>query len=194
MTEPSVSPTVPQSAGPETAARLRQLGVPAATPATAADLEALAQELGRAPRGVLAVAHRCAHAVPAVVVTAPRLPDGTPFPTTFYLCCSALTAAVSRMESSGLMREMTERLAGDPELAAGHRAAHERYLGVRNALGDLGTDVSAGGLPDRVKCLHVLVAHSLAAGRGVDPLGDEAVDRLGEFFRGAEPCARLAAP
>ncbi len=159
---------------------------------TDADRELLVRELGRAPRGVLAVAYRCDHGVPAVVQTAPRLPDGTPFPTLFYLCCSVLNAAVSRMESVGVMREMTERLRDDADLAAGYRAAHESYLAARNALGDLGTPVSAGGMPDRVKCLHVLVAHALAMGRGVNPLGDEAVDALPGFWRGDEkPCARL---
>ena len=78
---------------------------------TDADREAFTQQLGRPPRGVLAVAYRCGHDVPAVVLTAPRLEDGTPFPTMYYLCCRELNAAVSRMESAGLMREMTERMA-----------------------------------------------------------------------------------
>ena len=106
---------------------------------TEADIAALRSELGRPPRGVLAVAYRCDHDLPAVVQTAPRLPDGTPFPTLYYLCCTALTAAVSRMESAGVMREMTARLADDPDLADAYRRAHETYLATRNALGDLGT-------------------------------------------------------
>ena len=156
------------------------------------DREVLARELGRPPRGLLAVAYRCDHDVPAVVQTSPRLPDGTPFPTMFYLCCSVLNSAVSRMESVGVMREMTTELAADPELAAGYRAAHESYLAMRNELADLGIPVTAGGMPDRVKCLHVLVAHSLAVGRGVNPVGDRAVDALPDYFRGQPPCARLA--
>ncbi|MEP6560299.1 MAG: DUF501 domain-containing protein [Nakamurella sp.] len=155
------------------------------------DKEVLARELGRPARGVLAVAYRCDHNVPAVVQTSPRLPDGTPFPTMFYLCCSVLNSAVSRMESVGVMREMTAELAGDPDLAAGYRAANDSYLAMRNELADLGISVTAGGMPDRVKCLHVLVAHSLAVGRGVNPLGDRAVDALPDFFRGEPPCARL---
>jgi len=155
------------------------------------DREAFQRELGRPPRGILAVAYRCTHHVPAVVLTAPRLEDGTPFPTMFYLCCKELNAAVSRMESSGLMKEMTDRLGQDLDLAAGYRRAHESYLVNRNALGDLGIAVTAGGMPNRVKCLHVLVAHSLAVGRGVNPLGDEAVDALGDYFRGDPPCSTL---
>jgi uncharacterized protein len=158
---------------------------------TDADCAAFTRELGRPPRGILAVAYRCAHGVPAVVLTAPRLEDGTPFPTMYYLCCKELNAAVSRMESAGVMREMTDRLAVDPDLAHRYRLAHESYRASRNALGDLGIAVTAGGMPDRVKCLHVLVAHSLAVGRGVNPLGDEAVDSLGEYFRGEPACSLL---
>lgn len=166
----------------------------ALTPFTAADADAFAREMGRPARGVLAVAYRCDHGVPAVVQTAPRLPDGTPFPTLFYLCCSALVAAVSRMESAGVMGEMAERLAtdgADGSLVVGYRRAHDAYLAARDAVEDLGITVSAGGMPDRVKCLHVLVAHALATGRGVNPLGDEAVDALAAYTRGGSPCARL---
>jgi hypothetical protein len=158
---------------------------------TESDRELFIRELGRPPRGVIGVAYHCDHGVPAVVQTAPRLEDGTPFPTMYYLCCSVLNSAVSRMESAGVMAEMTARLTEDEELAAGYRRAHQSYLTIRNALGDLGIAVTAGGMPDRVKCLHVLVAHSLAVGRGVNPLGDEAVDSLSGYFRGESPCARL---
>lgn len=169
-----------------------EFGAPTSlTPFTGADAAAFAREMGRPARGVLAVAHRCGHGIPAVVQTAPRLPGGTPFPTMFYLCCSSLTAAVSRMESAGVMAEMTQRLAEDTDLAAGHRRAHEAYLAVRNRAADLGIDVSAGGMPTRVKCLHVLVAHALAVGRGVSPLGDEAVDALPRYARGDAPCVHL---
>jgi len=160
-------------------------------PVTDADREAFTGQLGRPPRGILAVAYRCAHQVPAVVVTAPRLEDGTPFPTLYYLSCKELNAAVSRMESSGLMRHMTDRLGDDPDLARHYRRAHQSYLATRNDLADLGITVTAGGMPDRVKCLHVLVAHSLAVGRGVNPLGDEAVDQLGDYFRGEPSCSHL---
>ncbi|MGE5693726.1 MAG: DUF501 domain-containing protein [Candidatus Sericytochromatia bacterium] len=139
------------------------------------DLDAVARQLGREPRGVLAIAYRCPNGEPGVVKTAPRLPDGTPFPTLYYLTHPALTAAASRLESSGLMKEMTARLASEPELAAAYRRAHESYLAERDAVEPLGTASSAGGMPDRVKCLHVLIAHSLAKGRGVNPLGDEAL-------------------
>lgn len=139
------------------------------------DSAVVAAQLGRAPRGLRAVAHRCPCGLPDVVETAPRLPDGTPFPTLYYLTHPALTAAASRLESAGLMADMTERLHADPELAAWYRRAHESYLAERDAIESLGTTFSGGGMPDRVKCLHVLIAHSLAKGRGVNPFGDEAV-------------------
>ncbi|WP_330250314.1 DUF501 domain-containing protein [Nocardia sp. NBC_00565] len=139
------------------------------------DLETIAKQLGREPRGVLAVAYRTPDGLPAVVKTAPRLPDGTPFPTLYYLTDPRLTAEASRQESAGVMREMTERLATDPELAAAYRAAHESYLAERNEIESLGTDFTGGGMPERVKCLHVLIAHALAKGPGVNPFGDEAV-------------------
>ena len=154
-----------------------------------ADLDAVAQQLGRPPRGVRAIARRCPCALPAVVETAPRLPDGTPFPTLYYLTCSRLTAAVSRLEADGVMRELTHRLATDAELAAAHRAAHESYLAARDAVDPLGTRVSAGGMPDRVKCLHALVAHALAAGPGTNPLGDETLERVGDWWRRG-PCVQ----
>jgi hypothetical protein len=129
-----------------------------------------------------------------VVVTDPRLPDGTPFPTTYYLTCPRAASLIGTLESSGLMREMEARLRDDADLATAYGAAHEAYLADRTALGDVPeiAGVSAGGMPDRVKCLHVLAAHALAGGPGVNPLGDEVVDRLGEWWAGG-PCVEVAA-
>jgi hypothetical protein len=136
-----------------------------------------------------AVAHRCPCGNPDVVETAPRLADGTPFPTLYYLTCPRVTGQVSTLESAGVMKEMTARLADDPVLAQRYRAAHERYLAGREAIGHVEeiAGVSAGGMPTRVKCLHVLVAHSLAEGPGINPLGDEALDLLEPWWT-AGPC------
>ncbi len=73
------------------------------------------------------------------------------------------------------MRDMEARLREDPELANAYREAHQAYLADRERLEPVPeiAGVSAGGMPDRVKCLHVLLAHALAAGPGVNPLGDE---------------------
>ncbi len=139
------------------------------------DLDVLREQLGRVPRGVVGIAARCVCGRPLVVRTAPRLDDGTPFPTTYYLTCPPAVAAVSTLEAGGLMKEMTARLGRDAELAVAHRRAHDAYLADREALGHVDEidGISAGGMPTRVKCLHVLVGHALAAGPGVNPLGDE---------------------
>jgi uncharacterized protein len=146
------------------------------------DIAAVAAQLGRQPRAVRAVAHRCPCGLPSVVQTAPRLPDGTPFPTLYYLTCPRLCSRIGGLEASGRMREMTERLAADPELAAAYERAHEAYLAERDAIEPLGTEVSAGGMPDRVKCLHVHAAHALATGSGVNPIGDETLAELGDWW------------
>lgn len=144
-------------------------------PVTEADRVAVAAQLGREPRGLLSVAARCPSGHPAVVVTNPRLPDGSPFPTLYYLTCPRLASVVGTLEASGLMREMTDRLATDEELAARYQRAHRAYLAERDRVEPLGIEVSAGGMPDRVKCLHVHLAHTLACGPGVNPFGDEAL-------------------
>ncbi len=152
--------------------------------ASKADLEAVGRQLGRPARGVHEVAHRCPCGLPDVVATDPRLPDGTPFPTTFYLTCPRAASRIGSLEGSGLMKEMEARLGSDEELAAAYAASHERYLAARAELGDVPeiAGVSAGGMPDRVKCLHVLAAQALAQGRGVNPLGDEVLDELGDWW------------
>jgi len=129
---------------------------------------------------------RCPCGLPAVVQTSPRLADGTPFPTVYYLTCPRAVSACSRLESAGLMKEMTGRLAEEPELAERYRAAHEDYLATRDAIEEVPeiTGVSAGGMPGRVKCLHVHLAHALAAGPGVNPFGDEVRERIEPWWTG----------
>ncbi|MEO6884904.1 MAG: DUF501 domain-containing protein [Jatrophihabitantaceae bacterium] len=155
----------------------------------AADRATVSAQLGRPARAMRAVAHRCPCGHPDVVETSPRLPDGSPFPTLYYLTCPRAASAIGTLESSGLMREMTERLGSDGELAADYRAAHESYLARREQLAHVNEidGVSAGGMPTRVKCLHVLVGHALATGPGVNPLGDEALALLPEWWAGG-PC------
>lgn len=164
-------------------------------PASADDLAAVARQLGRTPRGVVGVAWRCPCGRPGVTATAPRLPDGTPFPTMYYLTCPNAVAACSTLESSGLMATMTARLGQDADLAARFQSAHQAYLAERARLGDVPeiAGTSAGGMPDRVKCLHALVGHALAAGPGVNPIGDEAVGLIGDFWT-PDCAARLVEP
>jgi uncharacterized protein len=158
------------------------------------DERAIEAQLGRPPRAIHGVGHRCPCGNPDVVTTEPRLDDGTPFPTTFYLTCPRAASLIGTLEASGLMREMTDRLAADEALSAGYRRAHESYLSAREEIArETGQSVpeiagvSAGGMPSRVKCLHVLAGQALAQGRGVNPLGDEVLDALGEWWA-AGPC------
>lgn len=144
-----------------------------------AELEVLRAQLGRPARGVVGIAARCACGNPTVVATAPRLEDGTPFPTFYYLTHPAATAAMSVLEADHVMRELSEWIATDEDAASAYRAAHEAYIRDRDAFGEVEeiAGVSAGGMPTRVKCLHALAAHALAAGPGVNPVGDAALAR-----------------
>lgn len=152
---------------------------PTLTPATDADLEVMREQLGRPMRGVVGIAARCACGNPTVVATEPRLPDGTPFPTFYYLTHPAATAAMSVLEATQVMREFSDVLAEDDDIAEAYRAAHEAYLSDRAVYGETPEidGVSAGGMPTRVKCLHALAGHALAAGPGVNPIGDLALER-----------------
>lgn len=149
------------------------------------DLAILQAQLGREVRGAIAIAARCACGNPTVVKTAPRLPDGTPFPTMFYLTHPGAVAAASTLEAVGTMRELQDGLAGDEAVAAAYLAAHESYLAERYAIEDVQEihGISAGGMPERVKCLHALVGHSLAAGPGVNPVGDQALALMAATWR-----------
>lgn len=160
------------------------------------DAAAVAAQLGRVPRGLTAVAHRCPCGLPDVVETAPRLPDGTPFPTLYYLTCPRAAAAVSGLEAAGMMRDMTARLAADEQTRAAYQRAHRDYLARRDAAAAAaslpplprGTQ-SAGGMPDRVKCLHALAAHELAV-PGANVFGREALAAAGQWWsRG--PCVTV---
>ena len=144
---------------------------------TAAEIAVVSAQLGRPARGVVGIAARCVCGNPTVVATAPRLPDGTPFPTLYYLSHPAATAAISTLEATGVMAELSAELA-DEAVASAYHAAHVSYLADRDAL-DIVEEIagfSAGGMPDRVKCLHALAGHALAAGRGVNPIGDRALE------------------
>lgn len=157
------------------------------------DLRVIREQLGRTPRDVHKVAHRCLCGEVDVVETPPRLSDGTPFPTFYYATCPRLTGAISTLESSGLMAAMNERLAVDTTLQGDYYAAHLDYMAAREALGMEVPEVrgiSAGGMPDRVKCLHSLIAHSLAAGEGVNVLGDEALAKLPNWWS-EQPCSQF---
>ncbi len=163
---------------------------PTLSPATDADLEAMHEQLGRPMRGVVGIAARCVCGNPTVVATEPRLPDGTPFPTFYYLTHPGATAAMSALEATQVMPEFAALLADDAEVAAAYASAHEAYLSDRAAFGEVAEidGISAGGMPTRVKCLHALAGHALAAGPGVNPIGDLALAR-GDWSPAVCTCA-----
>lgn len=147
---------------------------------TDAELAAVAEQLGRQPRGVVEISYTTPDGAPAVVKTLPRLDDGTPFPTLYYLTEPRLTAEASRLEVAHVMKWMQARLQQDEALQEDYRKAHEHFLAERNKMEDLGTDFSGGGMPDRVKCLHVLIAYALAEGPERVRFGTEAVAMAAE--------------
>ena len=160
-----------------------------ATPATPEQVAVVNRQLGRYPRGMVAVGARCVCGNPLAVVTRPQLEDGTPFPTTCYLTSPEAVKAVSRLEADGVMADWNAELGSDPDLASAYRRAHELYLVFRSALAQrLGDDeghiagISAGGMPKRVKCLHALTAQSLVMGSGVNPLGERVLDLVRQAF------------
>jgi len=147
-------------------------------PFTQADIDTVSAQLGRPARDVVGIAARCVCGRPTVVSTQPRLTDGTPFPTLYYLSHPAATAAISELEANGVMAEMTPLLENE-DVAAQYLAAHQSYLADREGIAvvDEISGISAGGMPTRIKCLHALAGHALAAGPGVNPIGDLALER-----------------
>lgn len=146
-------------------------------PASVRDLDVMKIQLGRPMRDVVGVAARCVCGAPTVVATKPRLADGSPFPTFYYLTHPGATAALSTLEANGFMMSEQDKLSVDPEFAAAYTAAHHAYIADRDAYGQIDEldGISAGGMPSRVKCLHALAAHSLAVGPGVNLVGDAAL-------------------
>ncbi|SMH46616.1 hypothetical protein SAMN06295885_2795 [Rathayibacter oskolensis] len=148
-------------------------------PPTERDIAVVSAQLGRPARDVVGISARCICGDPTVVSTSPRLSDGTPFPTFYYLTHPAATAAISQLEATQVMVEYNDLLAEDEELRAAYEAAHRAFLADRESIGAVPeiAGISSGGMPVRVKCLHALAAHALAAGPGVNPIGDLALAR-----------------
>ncbi len=157
---------------------------------TALDVHVLSEQLGRKVRDVAEIPARCVCGNPLVAATAPRLSNGSPFPTVFYLAHPVITAAASRFEAEGAMYEMTDRIAADPALAQQYERAHANYLAERERIRvQTGTaevpeieGISAGGMPTRVKCLHAVLGHTLSVGRGINPFGDETLDLIADMW------------
>lgn len=159
------------------------------TPLRKADVDIVHRQLSRMPRGMVAVGARCVCGRPLAVITRPCLEDGTPFPTTFYLTSPEAVKAVSRIEAEGFMRECNDLLKNDAKIAEQYKNASESYKAFRHALAlrlkdseEHILDISAGGMPSRVKCLHALLAQTLVMGKGVNPIGDIVLNRIVDEF------------
>lgn len=132
--------------------------------------------------------HTCGFGLPTVVRVAPRLEDGTPFPTTFWLTCPVLRSRIGTLEADRAMVGLNQRLEDEPDLAEAYAAGHERYVGFRDDLDEpLPGEPGVGGMPDHIKCLHVHAAHHLATGD--NPIGAWTVDHATPA-----PCARPCVP
>jgi hypothetical protein len=138
-------------------------------PATADDVAALTDLLGRPPRADFDVVVRGDDGRPVVIRNAPLLHDGTPMPTRYWLVDRDLVLAVSRVEAAGGVR------AAEAAVDAGELArTHERYAAERDAAIDPAhagprPHGGVGGTRRGVKCLHAHYAHWLAGGD--DPVG-----------------------
>ncbi|ROS25188.1 hypothetical protein EDF22_2390 [Rathayibacter sp. PhB127] len=148
-------------------------------PPTEHDIAVVSAQLGRPARDVVGISARCVCGNPTVVSTSPRLSDGAPFPTFYYLTHPAATAAISQLEATQVMVEYNALLAEDEALRDAHAAAHRAFLADRESIAVVPeiAGISSGGMPTRVKCLHALAGHALAAGPGVNPIGDLALAR-----------------
>lgn len=160
-----------------------------AAPATDDDIAVVERQLGRYPRGMVAVGARCVCGNPLAVITRPVLPGGIPFPTTCYLTSPEAVKAASHVEAAGAMQAYGAMVAEGGEAHDAYQRAHELYLAFRHEiaakLGDSEEHIegtSAGGMPVRVKCLHALLAQTLVMGEGINPIGDLVLERVRDEF------------
>jgi hypothetical protein len=132
------------------------------------DREIVERQIGRRPRALLRVAARCPWGRPAVTEQAPFDEHGEPFPTTYYLTCPQLVAALARVEAAGGVDRWTRAVEGDAELRASLAAANDEQLAVRRGLAGgrdgPGLDRGVGGSSrtGSLKCLHAHAAFALA--------------------------------
>ncbi len=160
------------------------------------------RQLGRPLRGDIRVASRCPHGVVQVIATPPLLPDGTPFPTLYWLTCPLLQRSVSRLEGGDFRDRLRGRMEGDPALVEGLRRAEREYAEERarwaERMGVLERcrryfsrrEGVGGTAQGGMKCLHAHLAHFLAGGK--NPVGAEVAAQLGEVQ--LEECRGDCAP
>ena len=159
-------------------------------PVSLEDKKIIAHQLGRPPRGLVAISKRCVHGYPQVVTVYPLL-DGKPFPTLYWLTCPFLSQEIASLEADGMISRLEEEIHRDPNLAKRLVLAHRSYIEERRRLlsrEDLVyleekrmlpalMERGIGGIADysRIKCLHLHVAHTLAA---ENPIGNIVLGRF----------------
>ncbi len=154
------------------------------------DRAVVERQLGRPPRAFRRVVCRCPYGLPAVTEQAPYDAAGEPFPTTYYLTCPHVVAAVSRLEAAGGVQRWSARAAEEPELAASLERATEEQRALRRELagrtvgrdGGSSLELGIGGSSSlhRLKCLHAHVAFALA--RPGYALGEQILAELGPLW------------
>ncbi|MFC2079030.1 DUF501 domain-containing protein [Candidatus Bipolaricaulota bacterium] len=154
------------------------------------DREIVAAQIGRSPRGQFAVSVRCSYGYPEVICVHPVL-QGKPFPTLFWLTCPFLAKEIDHLEAAGWVKRLENRLTESTDLRSAVHQAHQRYCRQRDDLlsiedraaleadGTIGglTERGIGGISDwdRLKCLHLHVAHELA---DENPIGSMVLSML----------------
>ena len=155
------------------------------SPASEEEKDEAGKGLGRYPEGMVAVGARRGERILAVVVK--PLVRACPFPTVFYLSDKDLCRRASQLESAGAMKGWSQRLEKDEDLRRAYLRSHLMYLSFREEVAKLSgvppypSPISAGGMPERVKCLHALLAQSLVMGPGINPIGDETAKEVGAW-------------
>ena len=140
-------------------------GAPNGLPvASEEDRRIVAGQLGREP-APFRVAARCPAGLPSVIENERR----REMPTTFWVTCPSLAAAISRIEAVGGVRQAQAEIGA--EIVEGVHAEHLRRYGSRVA------GVGAGGEPGRVKCLHAFTALELS-GALPNPIAEWTIARL----------------
>lgn len=136
------------------------------------DRDHVERQIGRPPRAFRRIVARCPFGLPAVTEQEPYDDEGAPFPTTYYLTCRHLIAAVSRLEAAGGVERWSAAVAASPELTADLARATVSQQRIRLALaaGRTGADhgfsldsgIGGSRNPAQLKCLHAHVAFALA--------------------------------
>jgi len=161
------------------------------------DRAIVARQLGRSPRAFRRVVARCAFGLPAVTEQSPYDSEGEPFPTTYYVTCPHLVAAIARLEAAGAVERWSRTAGEEPELVESLERATDEQRRLRRDLAgsqrgsddgaSLGLGIGGSRSPEHLKCLHAHVAYALA--RPGYELGERILDEVDEPWPAARCCS-----